>query len=287
MTAAYGNQNWTPSMTSAVCLIAKDEERAIAEWLAYQLIIGFDRIYVYDNDSTDRTPAIVQQIAHFESAIDYRHWPNVPDRRPQISAYADALENADTDWLAFFDTDEFLVLHKHASVGAFLASMPPDVSAIAVNWLLFGSNDRNEAGSGLVIERFTKCAVNNYGKNFFCKSIVRPRSVCQMAVHTATLSRGHYANASGQRIDIEPAKTPRVSFEVAQLNHYLLKSREEFLLKKARGHAARALNDVAKDHISLSAEYWDAHDANHRDNLQMLRYQVAISQRLATWGMSG
>jgi hypothetical protein len=38
-------------MSSAVCLIAKNEERAIAEWLAYQLVIGFDRIYVYDNES--------------------------------------------------------------------------------------------------------------------------------------------------------------------------------------------------------------------------------------------
>ena len=215
-------------MRSAVCLIAKDEERAIAEWIAYQIIIGFDRIYVYDNDSGDRTAEIVHQIAKSEDAVEYRHWPNKPDRRPQISAYTDAVARAETDWLAFFDTDEFLMLHKHDSVGAFLSEMPIGVSAVAINWLLFGSNGRAEAGSGLVIERFTKCAMENYGKNYFCKSIVRPKSISEMAVHVATVTNGYYANASGERIEIAPAKTPSVDFSVAQLNHYLLKSRENF-----------------------------------------------------------
>ena len=51
-------------MTSTVCLIAKNEERALAEWLAYQCVIGFDRIVVYDNGSTDATASIVATDLH-------------------------------------------------------------------------------------------------------------------------------------------------------------------------------------------------------------------------------
>ncbi len=35
---------------SVVC-IAKDEARYIKEWVDFHLLIGIDRIYVYDNDS--------------------------------------------------------------------------------------------------------------------------------------------------------------------------------------------------------------------------------------------
>jgi glycosyltransferase involved in cell wall biosynthesis len=275
-------------MSSTVCLIAKNEERAIAEWLAYQKVIGFDRVLVYDNGSTDSTPEIVRQIAAQDPSIEYRAWPDKPGARPQITAYADAISKPETDWIAFFDTDEFLVLHKHPTVNAYLASIPADVSAIAVNWLIFGSNGRVEAGDGLVMNRFTKCAIPNYPKNAFCKSIVRPQNVNVMLAHTASLKAGRYSDASGNPVDIvNGAKTDHIDFATVQLNHYLLKSQEEFLLKKSRGNSARAPEEKDKwTGITDQEHYWAAHDTNHRDNFDVKPWCEKVINQMRAWGQT-
>jgi glycosyltransferase involved in cell wall biosynthesis len=274
--------------TSAVCLIAKNEERAIAEWLAYQRVIGFDRVYVYDNGSTDETSSIVKWIASKDPAIEYRAWPDMPGRRPQISAYNDVLQRSSEEWIAFFDTDEFLVLHEHPTVNQLLSSMPPDAGAIAVNWLLFGSNNHVTAGPELVVDRFKMCAVPQYAKNRFCKSIVRRNFVDTMLVHTATLRRGRYVNASGQSVVIEnEAKTEHIRFDIAQLNHYAVKSREEFLVKKSRGHSSRAPDEQGKwNHFGDDDLFWRAHDANHRDNNDILARRDRLVEKLESWGLN-
>src|SRR5215213_875066 len=97
-------------LNSAVCLIAKNEERTIAQWIAFQRVIGFDEVVVYDNGSTDATPDIVFRISEQDAAVSYRAWPDAPDRVPQCDAYRDAVGKSRADWIAFFDTDEFLVL---------------------------------------------------------------------------------------------------------------------------------------------------------------------------------
>jgi len=274
--------------TATVCLIAKNEERAIAEWLAFQCVIGFDRIVVYDNGSTDSTPDIINRISASEPAVSMVSWPDIPGRRPQPTAYADALAHCSTDWIAFFDTDEFLVLHKHENLREFLSAMPPDASGIAINWLVFGSAGRVEAGDGLVMDRFTRCA-KTYGvvKNRICKSIVRPQAVEQMRVHSALLKFGHYVNSMGETIEIEQtARTPAVCHEGAQLNHYLLKSREEFALKKARGHSARALEEKDKRHIQDDEVFWLSHDLNDGEDRLILKWRPAVCAKLASWGMA-
>jgi hypothetical protein len=48
-------------MRAAVCLFVRDEERDIAEWLAFQFAVGFDAVILYDNGSVDRTAEIAQR----------------------------------------------------------------------------------------------------------------------------------------------------------------------------------------------------------------------------------
>jgi glycosyltransferase involved in cell wall biosynthesis len=271
--------------TATVCLIAKNEERAIVEWLAYQRIIGFDQIRVYDNGSTDSTAQLVRDVGSRETGVTYVSWPDRPGQRPQPTAYADAIANCDTDWIAFFDTDEFLVLHKHLTVAEFLKSMPPNASGVAINWLVFGSGGRSAAGSGLVIDRFTWAADRRHGKNRISKSIVRPQSVKTMLVHTATLVNGIYVNSVGEQVDIENnAKTPAVCHVGAQLNHYLLKSREEFLLKKSRGHSARAPEEKEK-FTHIDEEFWAAHDLNDIEELSISKWRHQLAEKLEAWGL--
>lgn len=50
---AFGTRTCTPVIppdaTAVVCAIAKNEGMYIDEWIAYNIKLGFDNIYVYDN----------------------------------------------------------------------------------------------------------------------------------------------------------------------------------------------------------------------------------------------
>ncbi|MDQ2762188.1 MAG: glycosyltransferase family 2 protein [Pseudomonadota bacterium] len=59
-------------MKTAVCVIVKDETRDLAEWLAYQVAVGFDAIIAYENRSSDATPDILDKSTR---AIDLRWIP--------------------------------------------------------------------------------------------------------------------------------------------------------------------------------------------------------------------
>jgi len=284
--------------TSALIAIAKNEQRSIAEWIAYHRSIGFDQIVVYDNGSTDGTASIINQISHLDPAVVYKYWPDRMNQAPQLAAYAEASQANDAKWLAFFDIDEFLVLRRHESVSAYLSAMDNNVGAIAVNWLVFGSSQRISAGEGLVIDRFIRCAPRRHGKNLFCKTIVRRSALTKMSVHTATLNQGYYADSTGSRTTMmNDAKTMAVCHDGAQLNHYLLKSWEEFEEKKSRGNAARApgakdkfshrgnsLKRPRKQSRDPNDEFWVKHDLNSSRNLAILRWRGFVTKQLAEWG---
>jgi tetratricopeptide (TPR) repeat protein len=272
--------------TSTVCLLAKNEERAIVEWLAFQRVIGFDRIIVYDNGSTDATATLVQAVASREAGVLYVSWPDMPGRRPQPSAYADAVRRCETEWIAFFDTDEFLVLNGHETVNGFLSEFATDVAAIAVNWLIFGSGGLTEATGELVIDRFVRCAHGTKQQTRFCKSLIRRQCIETMAVHSAALKCGRYVDSAGNPITIENAcKTPHVCLDGAQLNHYLLKSREEFLLKKARGHASRSPEERDK-FTHIDEAFWKRNDLNDGEDRKIMRWRPALVARMADWGIA-
>ena len=135
----------------ALIAIAKDEENYLREWVDYNLKIGFDDIYVYQNRWRYTRGDITDKRVHFEE---------FDQERPQIPCYNSCIEKycGKYDFLAFFDIDEFLYIKNGKSVKEFLSDYS-DRDAIYVNWRIFGDNGLSsvEDGNYSVIERFTKC----------------------------------------------------------------------------------------------------------------------------------
>ncbi len=288
-------------MSSAVAAIVKNEARAIAEWLAFQRVIGFDSILVYDNGSTDATPQIVADIARLEPAITYTPWPDQAGQNPQVSAYRHAVRTSEADWIAFLDVDEFLLPRRHGDVNRYLASMPADISALAINWRIFGSAGRRFSGDNLVIERFIRCAFRGHAKNRFCKTIARRDHIADPGVHTCGLAEGQYGDSLGRPIRLaSDAKTIRVVHAGAQINHYLLKSWQEFEEKRRRGNASRPPEapDKYTHRGAITApsgafarktdanEYWITHNLNHTFDTHILVYRDRVMDRLSLWGFA-
>lgn len=255
-----------PSVT--ICLIIKDEGRYLPEWIAHYLALGFDRIVIYDNDSKSETLAVEDICAQQDARITVIPWPDVPSQFSQIAAYEDALARCATDWIAFFDTDEFLVLKKHASIQSYLKSAPVDAGAVCINWVIFGSSGEAHYRPELVARRFRRCSLTT-GINQHVKSIVRKAGARRMSHPHSPELRKRFTYVDG---DLKPIKLEQRAFnanytyETAQLNHYVLRSREEYQWKLERGTAEPREGGFKNRKFADPEAFWAKHDFNDTDD---------------------
>lgn len=221
----------------ALCAIVRNEIRGLVEWLAHHKALGFSDVLIYDNDSTDGTTDVLQAL---DDAGELVHlpWPHRMGARPQRLAYEHARRHSDADWIAFFDADEFLVLNRDATIADFLGRFGPEVGAVAVNWIVFGSGGQAKYRAAPVVERFTDALPAEARQNRSVKAIGRRDRLSGTGIHRVSLGGGRYVMPSGAEAvfdGLTASITPDVT--VAALHHYAVKSLEEFQEKRARGHA--------------------------------------------------
>lgn len=248
-----------------VAAIIKNEMDALLEWIAYHRVVGVSGFIIADNGSNDGSRAFLDGLEKL-GIVTVLDFPDVVGQKPQLPAYERILRtcSTDIDLLAFIDADEFLVpLDPEQSIATSLDKWfsDPSVSAVAMNWSNFGSNGELFAEEGLVTERFTQRAPQQFNANKNFKSIVRPHSAIHFNnPHHAELRYGRYIDTLGNDLVLHPKHGSGVSEEVIwgeiRVNHYVVKSLEEFLLgKHLRGSAATAKRVKHK-------AYFKAHDRN-------------------------
>lgn len=218
----------------AVCAIAKNEGPYFKEWIEWHLSQGVEKFYIYDNESTDCTKEVLTP--YIESGVvEYTFFPG---QKKQLAAYDDCFERhrLETRWLAVIDLDEFIVPIKDQSIPAFLHRME-DFSVVEINWLVYGSGGARTKEPGGVMERFRKHSLPEHRLNTHVKSIVDPRRVCTMTgCHEAARISGRAADSHGDVL--KKGFRDRVpQQDIIRINHYAVKSYEEFLAKRARGRA--------------------------------------------------
>jgi glycosyltransferase involved in cell wall biosynthesis len=225
---------------------AKNEGAYVVEWVAHHLTLGFDRIIVFDNESTDDTLAILANIARVHPVV-VRSWPTVEGSSPQISAFNAIFRefSGTTDLIGFFDIDEFLVCDSRNSMKSILADClqkRPDAAAICINQLVFGDSGLSKFDAAPVLSRFERCAKPEYTENRWVKSFYRPNSLTTITgPHTSPLKHGAHVHPNGTTVqfrDSSLGQTEDIDFSLLQLNHYITKSREEFRWKQNRGGGA-------------------------------------------------
>ena len=271
-------------MKIAVCLVVKDEARDIPEWIAYHALAGFDAFLVYDNNSSDGTPAVLRAAAAFH---DVRV---IPWRTPSIFAQMDAYRHAlrtnrhEFDWIAMIDSDEFMVIHSPDTLHSLCSST---AAAIGVNWAMFGSNGHDQFPSRLVIESFTRRSEIGFPINRHVKSLVRPSALIECLNPHAFVVDGPTILPDGRLLEWErlsegglrPGLThTEADYTVAQVNHYFTRSRAHWAKKTARGYP----NPGSMSKLS----HFDVYDRNEVEDTSALwdvagvrRYRGAILDR--------
>ncbi len=151
-------------------------------------------------------------------------------------AYDDCLANHryDCRWIAFIDLDEFIVPIEHKTIPEFLRNFE-GFSAIEINWLCYGSGGEKIRKPGKVMERFRTHSQPDHELNRYVKTIVNPRLTLNfISSHHSTTFAGQNVDARGHSIRQYFLKRTPIH-EKIRINHYAIKSYEEFLEKRARG----------------------------------------------------
>lgn len=263
-------------MTKIVVSTMKNEGPYLLEWLAYYRSIGFDGFVIFSNDCTDGSNLMLNRL---DAMGVIRHFDNPlgPRMDPQRAAYSRAGGMAEVraaDWVLIADADEYLNVHVGERRVDDLIAATPDADAISLNWRLMGSGGAAHADfDALVTERFTRGSSFEKPENGLVwgfKTLFRPQKFDFFGVHRPkwkkekelTPGMVKWVNGAGREMGEHilakgwRSRPETVGYSHAQMNHYAIKSREDFLLKRLRGTA----NSKNKDRIDL--DYWDKYDIN-------------------------
>lgn len=247
-------------------LIMKNEGKYIKEWLNYYHLLGFEKIYVFDNESNDDTYEVLMPFIK-KGYVEYHQ---IKGKARQMDAYNKALNisRKETRYLAILDADEFIFLPNEND--DFLIKInklfhnDSHVGGVVINWLIFGSSGYKKKPNGLVTQTYMYHSKANFKINKHVKTICNPRKVAGVLnPHYVEYNLGMYSvNTNGDIIRGAFSEyNPNTSI---RLNHYFTKSKEEFIKKRARG--------MADQNKIRSMSDFNLHDRNEIFDDSMKRY---------------
>lgn len=215
------------------CIVKNEEESYLREWLCYHHAMGVEHFYVYDNESRIPLDGIL---------TDYIQagWVNVfrmPGYGVQLYAYTHCLHylSDKTRWMGFIDLDEFILPSAQRDLRVFLADYET-FGGLGINWLCYGSSGLTQKPGASQVELFIHRTPSDFPDNRHIKSIIQPQ-------HTiAPLSPHHFlyrdgfgcVNEHGTAVDGPFSENSTMKIRI---NHYFLRSSEQFQAKLDRGRA--------------------------------------------------
>tara|TARA_R110002051_G_scaffold292899_1_gene357842 strand:+ start:1971 stop:2981 length:1011 start_codon:yes stop_codon:yes gene_type:complete len=234
----------------------RNEGPFIVEWVCWYRMLGFE-ILVATNDCTDHSVALLDAL---QDAGWLTHAPHIPreDQPPQKSALRKIANHpltATVDWTLICDVDEFLVLHRHETIAELIGPPPHDYMAMVFNWKCFGHGEWDHYQDGLVHRQFRHCGMGHLRINRPIKVMLRnPTQWNRLGAHFPHGYRGDWAaqesrvvTPSGTTLPQfnDPANHPirflaqdQIDHKTAQMNHYIIRSKESYDHKRGIPSAA-------------------------------------------------
>jgi len=230
-------------MKIALVCIAKNEDNYLEEWINYHKKIGFDDIFVYQNN---------WRFKKYISDVNFIEYDGEIKQLPAYNSFINSYKN-DYDWVCFIDVDEFITLKKHKNIKELISDYN-DYDSIALNWALFGDNGAKDVidNNYSVLNRFTK-----RGK-LLDKHI---KTICKLKsnpIYTNPHSSNIKWVATNGVIGHGPFNEKH-NDTIAYINHYFCKTPTEFLEKISRGRSdtkdIRDFSDYEKHNINEIDDY--------------------------------
>jgi len=257
--------NVRKNINSAIICIAKFESDYIIDFVNYHLLLGFNKIYIYDNEDIPVYHNLIEK-EYFNEKVTVIHLPgNNYYKSVQYIALEHFINNYINQFthVAHIDIDEYIVLKKHRCINDFISEYIVDNCAgIAMNWRHFGSNSHQEKNGLSDVIRFTKCELkgNHHIKTIFDTTCYAGWN----SPHSVITKLGNFIKNTKGDIVLGP-HNENIDFSVIQLNHYKSKTLPEFQYIRTRGRA-----DLIEQPVENVIEDFKIYDLNEIEDYSAL-----------------
>lgn len=271
-----------PKTNTLILGCMKNEGPYILEWIAYHQAIGVGHFLIFTNDCSDGTDTILDRLAEMGIVTHERNdeWKG---KSPQQAALNKAMKLdvvKRADWLIHIDVDEYINIRLGDGTMPELLAAMGDATNLAMTWRLFGNAGLDGIADASVIDRFTGCSPTYCPKPHTMwgfKSMTRNAGVyeklsCHRPNHLTSDGAKVVKWLNGSLKDATKELAQKgwrnsiqsIGFDAVQLNHYALRSRESFLIKRQRGRALHVDR-------SIGLNYWVRHDWSRNTDRTILR----------------
>jgi len=228
-----------------LCSIGKKENRYIKEFVTYYEKLGYNHIYLYDNNDIDdeKFEDVIQDEIKkgFVSIINYRGYRG-KEQNPQFDAYEDCYEknNKNYTWISFFDCDEYLELvPSNLKLKNFFDQEKFKLcEVIKLNWLLYKTKE-SLYYENISLQKRMITPLFGIRENKHIKSTVRGNLTPNYWSNTinphTSINNFTTCSSSGMIINSSSPFIDQVEYQYAYLKHYHFRSFEELCLKIKRG----------------------------------------------------
>ena len=222
--------------TALVC-IAKGENRYIREWCEWHKDIGFDKIYIYDNNiGSEKIKDTVGDLPYVDVNVRYR---GVQQRSVeiQLKCYNEwyKMNRAKFTHFAFLDCDEFLnISDEYDGLKDYISKVVRNADCVKLFWKCHTDNGHIRYEDKPVRERFPQIAEPKDGRYFYKMLFSTVRNDFRMInVHYST-PLTYVINCNGGRIKYSQTTYTRTeqTYGDAWIDHYITKSAEEYFMNK-------------------------------------------------------
>lgn len=250
----------------------RNEAPFLLEWVAYHRAIGFDRIVIAHNDCTDGSAELLAALQALGWVIALDN-PVTAGEAPQRMAAARLLDSGalrDGDWAIWLDLDEFLNIHVGDRTLEALLARIEAAKALLIPWRLFGDSGMGGMPTRFIVDAFTMASAADLDENRTIKTLFRHGPhIAALDIHRPTLAPGapigwdEALTATGNPVEqsyaphqkwlagMSTRNYTRMSgadfgWDLAQINHYSVRTRAYFHLKRLRGRGYAAAASANK-----------------------------------------
>ncbi|MEL6582445.1 MAG: glycosyltransferase family 2 protein [Pseudomonadota bacterium] len=267
--------------------VIRDEGPFLLEWIAYHNSIGFNRIVLFDDGSTDGTPEL---LAALSEHAEIRHEVlTVPHGRAPQTFGGDILRTGpywqNGEWMLWLDPDEFWVPGDAENLNNWLKALgkrfPTDFDGICLHWRIFGDAGREQWPGWQLGTGFERASLRRFWPGQFFKTLFRMNdALAEIRVHRPVLSRqkqtvppvfyagnaavvpeGFWSHDMPQGVPPSTLSFSGRPYALGQVNHYMVRTPDAFSLKSHRGRGAVA-RATAQDRPRYTPGYYSRFNRN-------------------------
>lgn len=220
----------------SICLIIRDENEYLKEWLEWHISQGVEHFYIYDHGSKYPVSEFIKTLdADMQAKITVHDFGGA-HTFAQHDAYNDCISRYRTEsrWIGFIDADEMVRVKCGSTIPELLKNYE-DFAGLFIRWVVYDANGQIEKSDAPLRERFTRVTPTDIDDGVG-KTFLQARLVQYMLTHNGYPYKGFEAvDENRSAVKTADARKYDSTTDLVCVDHYYTKSYEEWKAKIGRG----------------------------------------------------